>query len=237
MPKKADHAKARAKLAVLAPETLHAITVRLPAGLLVDMHQWAERKGLDLAAAIRKLTGLGLEAAAHPGQAAAGDPRTVKKWGRAVERALQAGRSPLEPFLAQEAPDADLDALPAILAKLDYQSVYKQLKENLHQNEPWVEQVWQRLKERAPSHVERLMGQLDNLEQNFLARKKLRDWGAPGDDDTISRVHWLLADAVMQRLQESPPDDAEVEAVRKLIAARYLVADNPNTPWEFAWDE
>jgi hypothetical protein len=235
MPKKVDHAKARAKLAVLAPETLHAVTVRLPAGLLVDMHQWAERRGLDLAAAIRKLTGLGLEAAAHPGQAAAVDPRSVKRWTKAVERALRAGRSPLEPFLAQEAPDADLGALPAILGKLDYQSVYKQVKENLQQKEPPVERAWRRLKDRAPSHVGPLMGSLDNLDQQFLARKKLCYWGE--DDDATIRVHWLLADAVMQRLQESPPDDADVEAVRKLIAARYLVTDSPNTPWEFAWDE
>src|SRR6516164_9113011 len=107
MPKKVDHAKKRAELAALPPETLRVVTARLPAGLLVDMHRWAERTGLDLASAIRKLSGLGLEAAAHPGQAAAADPRAVKKWTRPVERALRTGRSPLEPFLAQEAPDAD----------------------------------------------------------------------------------------------------------------------------------
>jgi hypothetical protein len=233
MPKKINHGEARAALAGLAPESLHVITARLPVALLADLHAWAQERGLDLAAALRRVTALGLAAAAHPGQAAAADPRAVKKWSKAVARAVGAGQSPLAPLLAQEAPDADLDALPAILTKLDYRVIYKQVKENLQQKEPPVEREWKRLKDRAPSHVEPLMGSLDNLEQQFLARKRLY-WG---EDEDPPVVHWLLAQEIMQRLQEPTSDDADVEAVRKLIAARYLVAENPNIPWRLAWDE
>ncbi len=73
MPKKIDHKNARVTLARLAPETLQAITVRLPAGLLVTVHQWAEHKGLDLASAIRELVTLGQEASCAPWRAPIGD--------------------------------------------------------------------------------------------------------------------------------------------------------------------
>jgi hypothetical protein len=211
--------------------------------LLLDVHARAERRGQDLAAALRELAALGLASADQPGgQAGAADPKIVKRWTKAVEQAVQAGRTPFEPLLDQEASDADLDALAAILAKLDYRVVYKKLKVNLHQNEPLVERVWQRLKGRAPSAVEGLVGSLEKLEEQFLARKKLRDWGAPGDDETTSRVWWLMADPVVQRLGEPPSDNKDdveddVDAVRKLIAARYLVADDPTRPWEFLWDD
>src|SRR5271166_1182308 len=150
MPKKLDHRKARADLAKHAPEALQAITVRLPTGLLMEVHQGAEQKGLDLASAIRELTALGLETAARPGgPESAADRRVVKEWGKRVERALRDGRSPIEPFLEQDSPD--LEVLPTILVRLDYRSIFRGLKEN--EDGPWVERAWKQKKAEAPVRV------------------------------------------------------------------------------------
>jgi len=80
-----------------------------------------------------------------------------------------------------------------------------------------------------------LMTALDNLERRFLARKKL--YHEEGPEGPIPFIRWLLSDAVMQRMGESTSDDADVEAVRKLISARYLVAEDSHQPWDFLWDE
>src|SRR6516162_3068325 len=116
MPRKMDHRQASAGLAKLAPETMQVTTVRLPAWLLIEVHRWAEEKGLDLASAIRELMTQGLETATGPEGASAADRTEVRKWKKEVVRALRAGQSPLEPFLAQDSPS--LGVLPAVLAKL-----------------------------------------------------------------------------------------------------------------------
>jgi hypothetical protein len=230
MPKKIDHRKARAELAKLAPETLRAITVRLPAGLLVKVHEWAEQKGQDLAAAMRELMTLGLEAATSPVLKNV-DRAAVKRWQKSVEQALGDGKSPIEPFLRQENPS--LEALPVILAKIDYWPIYQRLLKSRGEKEPWVERIWELEKARAPRRVQPLMDALDNLEKRFLARRRLYS-----QEEESDVLQWLLSDTTMQQLvEESPGRDADVENVRQLIAARYLVARYPNQPWVFDWDQ
>jgi hypothetical protein len=238
MPKKTDHNKARAELAKLPPEALQAITVRLPAGLLIRAHRLAEQKGFDLAQAIRGLIELGLETTARPGEPSPDAVRSAaKKWGKHVERALRAGRSPIEPFfLAQDEPGPDLEALPAILAQLDYPDIFAEMKAQRVENGPYIERRWQRIKDESPAHVEPLLGGLDNLEKRFLARKKVythEDW----EGEHSSVLHWLFSDHVMQQLKEASSDDADVEAARQLITARYLVPSGEKGTWEFKWDE
>src|SRR5262245_60654056 len=132
MPRKTDHRKAREQLAKLAPGTLVAVTVRLPADLLIWVHQWAEARGLDLAHAIRDLIALGRETAARPGpQDSASAREAAKKWRRQVESALGAGQSPIRPLLGQDVSETDLEALPLILVELDYWGLFQQLKEKL----------------------------------------------------------------------------------------------------------
>ncbi|MFO0931042.1 MAG: hypothetical protein U0736_29090 [Gemmataceae bacterium] len=235
MPKKTDHGKARSELAKLPPEALQAITVRLPAGLLIKVHRLAERKDFDLARAIRELIELGLEATARPGEPPAGDVRrAVKKWGKHVERALRAGRSPFEPLLGEDEPGPGLDALPAILTQLDYPALFEEVKGQREEKGPWIERRWKQIKDEAPAHLQPLMAGLDNLEKRFLARKKL--YYREGSEGDYSILHWLLARDVMQQLKDVS-DDADVEAARQLITARYLVPDSEERPWEFEWDE
>src|SRR5262245_51013055 len=231
MPTKLYHDKARAELAKLSPKALQALTVRLPAGLLVKVHVWAEQKGQDLATAIRELMTLGLETANQP-QVATVDRATLKKWEKAVEQALRAGRSPIEPFLEQG--DPNLEPLPVILAKLDYAPIYQRLLEKRGEKEPYLDRVWQEAKADAPSHVQPLMDALDRLESRFQARRKL--YFEEGPEGETGVVHWLLSDATMRLIEGSADNDPDVEAVRQLIAARYLVALNPNQPWNFEWD-
>jgi hypothetical protein len=233
MPKKLDHDKARAELVKLGPETLQLISARLPAGLLINIHSWAEQKGLDLATAIRELTTLGLETATHPGSASVADRKEVKRWEKAVKRAIQAGKSPFEPFLEQDNPN--LEALPTILARMDFQGLFQEYRAALEEEDPWIERAWKRKKAEAPSHLQPLMAALDNLENRFLARKKL--YYTEGPDGDVSVIHWLLSDAVMQIIGASSADDADVEAAQKLIAARYLLPQNPERPWDYTWDD
>jgi hypothetical protein len=236
MPKRLDHQEARAQLAKLPPETLHAITVRLPAALLLEVHQFAEREGRDLASALRELMKIGQEAADQPRRReSAADRKATKKWSKAVERALRNGRSPIEPYLVRDSSDADLDTLPNILAELDYRSIIQELKEKRDEDSPWIERVWRHMKDEAPSHLQVLMEALDRLEKRFQARKKLYTEG--GEDGPNPIIHWLLSDAVMEQMKELSSADKDVEAVRQLISARYLVADYEQRPWEFVWDE
>jgi len=211
---------------------MRAVTVRLPAGLLLEIHRRAEQKGLDLATAIREVTTLGLETASSPGTPNV-NRKELSRWKKLVARALRAGQSPFEPFLVEDSPDLSL--LPAVLAKLDYASIYQSVKENRAQQEPLIERTWKQLKAAAPSHVRPLMDALDNLEMQFLARKKLDS--REGPEGGIFTVHWLLADIVMQGLDQSPSNNEDVKKVRQLIAARYLVAHSPQSPWDYEWDE
>jgi hypothetical protein len=91
----------------------------------------------------------------------------------------------------------------------------------------------------ASGHVRPLMKTLDELDKRFLARKKLSC--TPGPDGPFPVIHWLLSDALMEQINGAPSDDdvvrAGVEAARKLIAARYLVAENSGRQWDFTWDE
>jgi hypothetical protein len=235
VPRKTDHRKARGELAKLAPETLQAVTVRLPAGLLIGVHRWAEEKGLDLASAIRDLTALGREAAARPeGQGSAAARKAAKRWRRPVERALWAGLSPVQPLLGEEISEADLEALPLILAELDYRGVFQGLK-GKQERDSAEERVWKGKKADASAHVRPLMEALDHLDSGFLARKKLSY--REGPEGEFPLIHWLLSEAVMQQLAEASSGGSDVEAVRQLISARYLVAIFPNRPWEFEWDD
>jgi hypothetical protein len=235
MPRKTDHRKAREELAKLPPDTLQAVTVRLPAGLLIDVHQWAEEKGLDLASALRDLTALGRETATRPGgQDSPAVRKAAKKWRRPVERALRNGQSPIQPLMGQEVSETDWDALRFILAGLDYRELFARHKETLKDDTP-VERAWKQIQEEAAAHLQPLMEALDQLDKRFLARKKL--YYKPGPDGDVPIIHWLLSENVMKQLEAESSDDAEVEAVRQLIAARYLVADRPDRPWEFMWDD
>jgi hypothetical protein len=233
MPRKMDHRQASAGLAKLAPETMQVTTVRLPAWLLIEVHRWAEEKGLDLASAIRELMTQGLETATGPEGASAADRTEVRKWKKEVVRALRAGQSPLEPFLAQDSPS--LGVLPAVLAKLDYQAIYHRLKER-RQEESEGERVWTQVKADAPTSVRPLMDALDNWEKQFEARKKLT-W-MEGEEGKIYAVHWRLSDALLEKIKEPASDETDdIKSVRRLIAARWLVARNPDSPWDFEWDE
>ncbi len=138
-------------------------------------------------------------------------------------------------MLAHAGPSLDLTILPAILTGLDYSSILKAVKEKRGEREPEIERVWKVLKVGAPLYLQRLMVALDNLEKDFLARKKL--YHREEADGPTPIVHWFLADSVMQRLGNSTSGDADVTAVEKLISARYLVADNTNQPWDFTWDD
>ena len=231
MPRKTDHRKAREELRKLAPEFLQAVTFRLPAGLLVKLHEWAEEKGQDLATAIRELVALGLETATNPTPTPV-DRTTVKKWEEFVWKALWAGESPLKPFLQEENPN--LEVLPVILAKQDYGPIYHWLKKQSGPKEAYLNRIWGEAKGDAPSHVRPLMDALDNLEKKFLARGKL--YSTAGAEEEGRLVLWLLSDKTMQLLEGSSDDDPDIEAVRRLIAARYLVPMGPNRPWEFMWD-
>jgi hypothetical protein len=235
MPRKSDHRKAREAYGKLAPDTLQAVTVRLPAGLLVDLHRWADEKGMDLASAVRDLTARGLHAATLPGGLASADPRAVKKWRKRVERALRQGGSPFDPFLKDDEPEAGLAALPAILATLDYRTLFLELPESREKEAPAEERAWQQMQAEAPAHVGPLMEALDRLDRRMLARKKL--YYRETSEGPVAIVHWLFAEAVMSRLGQESPDDPDVEAARQLIAARYLVAESSDRPWEFTWDE
>jgi hypothetical protein len=237
MPKKTDHNKARAELAKLPPEALQAITVRLAAGLLIRAHRLAEQKGFDLAQAIRGLIELGLETTARPGEPSPDAVRSAaKKWGKQVERALREGRSPIEPFfLAQDEPGPGLEALPAILAQLDYPAIFAEMKVQHDEKVPYIERRWQRIKDEAPALVRPLLGSLDKLEKRFLARKKI--YSSEGWEGEYSSIHWLFSDHVMQQLKEASFGDADVEAARQLITARYLVPFGAEGTWEFEWDE
>jgi len=165
----------------------------------------------------------------------------VKKWQNAVEKALRAGESPVTPFLNQENPN--LDALPVILAKLDYQAIYQRVKEQKGEIERLVDRTWQQKKAEAPPRVRVLMAALDNLEQQFRARKKLVEIQMsdnPYDEDygdRVVRLHWLLSDAVMQLLAQPSSEDADANSVRQLISARYLVPLEVGRPWDLTWDE
>jgi hypothetical protein len=209
---------------------LQAVTVRIPAGLLTQIHLWAEQGGRDLATAIRELTTLGLEASRSSG-AIPVDLSEVARWQPEVERALRQGESPLKPFLDHE--NRSVEALSSILAKIDYANIYEQLKEG----GPRVEVRWNRLKAEAPPPVRALMSGLDELEKNFDARKKEVYLGEP-EAEVSSVLQWLLSEPVLQQLRRSTPDKdiAEVEAVQKLIRARYLIPV-PDQPWAYIWDE
>src|SRR5262249_45998866 len=144
MPKKTDHTKARAELAKLPPEALQAVTARLPASLLIRVHRLAEQKGFDLAQAIRGLIELGLETTARPREPSPDAVLSaVNRWRRHVGRAWRKGRSPIEPFLAQDEPGPDLEALPAILAQLDYPAIFAEMKAQRVENGPYIERQWQ----------------------------------------------------------------------------------------------
>jgi hypothetical protein len=236
MPRKANHEKARTELARLAPDVLQAITARLPAGQLRKVHQWAEQKSLDLTSAIRELIAIGMEAEAHPDEPlAAAVRKAAAKWKKPVERALLAGRSPIQPFLAKKTSDQELEALPAILSGLDYQNIFKAIKEKADARGTYIDRVWGELKAGASEPIRELMSGLDNLEQLFLARKKVRSVEWP--DGQEPRIYWILSDEVMAWLKEPAPKDADVEKVRKLISARYLFAEDPSQPWRLVWDE
>jgi hypothetical protein len=71
------------------------------------------------------------------------------------------------------------------------------------------------------------------LEKKLLARRKRYFTGRAEEEDGL--VYWLLSDKTMQLLEGSSDDDPDIEAVRRLIAARYLVPMGPR-PWEFMWD-
>jgi hypothetical protein len=137
--------------------------------------------------------------------------------------------------LGQDNPAPNLNVLPAILAGLDYQSIFQRLREKRAGEEPLVERVWSKAKSEAPSRLRPFLESLDCLEERFLARKKLYYMEVDRECDPV--LHWQLSEAVMKRLGEPVSDDADVEAARKLIAARYLVAESPHRPWQFAWDE
>jgi len=233
MPKKIDHHQAQAELAKVAPDTLRAFSVRLPAGLLIEVHRWAEGKGLDLTTAIRELATRGLEAANLSDASSSADPKEIKKWQRILEQALRKGLSPFEPFLDKDEPD--VKPLAGILAKMNFETIYEQLKAARERDEPLVERKWNRIKETAQSHVRPLMKSLDELEKRFLARKQW--YYGVGDDDEFACLRWLLSDDVMQALKQPSPADKDIEAVKKLIAARYLDASYPNEPWAFFWIE
>jgi hypothetical protein len=238
MPRKSDHQQARAELAKLAPEALQVVTARLPAGVLIKIHRWAEEKRLDLAAALRELMTLGLETATGPAPPTA-DRKEVKRWEKPVEKALKEGRSPLEPFLEQPFPEEgepDVEVLRAVLARLDYKAIYRHVMEHRETEETPAEREWKRLKAAAPSHVRPLTDALDKLEEQFRARKKRSYVGDP-EDEGRPVVNWLLSEEVMQALAQPSSSDREIEQVRQLIAARYLVARPPNAPWTFEWDE
>src|SRR5262249_3590050 len=101
---------------------------------------------------------------------------------------------------------------------------------------PLIERAWAQLKAEAPSHVQPLMAALDSLERQFMGRKKL--FFTEGEEGKIPVIHWLLADDVMELLKESSSADANVEAARRLIAARYLIPEDPEQrPWEFVWED
>jgi hypothetical protein len=205
----------------------------MPADLLIKVHEWAEAKGLDLATALRDLTALGQEAAARPsGQDSPAVRTAAKKWSKPVERALRAGQSPLHPLLGQDISPTDLDAMPRILADQDYHNLFQALTEKAGTRE---ERVWACLKTEASKHISDLMESLDALDEKLLARKKL--FYKEGSDGEVPVLHWLLSASVMQILDGESSKDKDVEAVRKLIAARYLVAENPTRPWEFVWDD
>jgi hypothetical protein len=231
-----DHRKARAELAKLPPDTLRAITIRLPAAILIAVHRWAEERGLDLTSAIRDLTALGQEAAARPdGQDSAAIRSTVKKWRGPVVRALRAGQSPLQPLLGHEISETDLEAVRRIVVEADYRSLVQQLNAKLEEGSP-AERAWKVLQAEAPDQLRKPMAALDRLGEKFLARKKL--YYQPGEEGDTPVVHWLFADAVTRELEKASSDNKDVEAVRQLIAARYLVAENPEgRPWEFVWDD
>jgi hypothetical protein len=236
MPRKVDHREVRDKLARLSPESLQAITVRLPAELLIKVHQWAETQKLDLASAVRTLLALGHETAVHPEHEDSGTARkAVRKWRRDVERALRAGRSPIEPFLGQNVSDADFRALPLILARADYRTLYEALKKRLEGETSPAAVAWREEQAEAPTHLRPLLAALDNLEAKFLARKKVF-WTIGHEDSHVTVIHWFLSDQVMQMLKEASSTDKDVEATRRLIAARYLTADTPARPWDFTWD-
>ncbi len=91
------------------------------------------------------------------------------------------------------------------------------------------------MKAEESSDVEPLMTALDNLAKRFLARKKL--YHIEREDGNQPIIHWLFSDTVMQQLGASATADNDVEAVRRLISARYLVAEDSGRPWEFVWDE
>jgi hypothetical protein len=200
----------------------------------MEVHRWAEEKGWDLTTAIRELTSLGLETATRPGAPSPGDRKEMKKWKTILESALRRGRSPFEPILEKEQ-DPDVKLLAAVLAELDYETIYQHLKATHDEDEPFVERKWNWIKEAAQSHVKPFMDSLDKLEKRFLARKQV--YYVDGYDGEFSWVRWLLSDDVMRALNQETPGDNDIEAVKKLIAARYLVAENPHTPWAFDWKE
>jgi hypothetical protein len=78
------------------------------------------------------------------------------------------------------------------------------------------------------------MDSLDKLEKRFLARKQ---WYFGDYEEAPGCLRWLLSDDVMQALKQQSPAEEGIEAVKKLIAARYLDAANPNEPWAFFWIE
>jgi hypothetical protein len=231
MPKRLDHGKARAELARLPPDSMQAITLRMPAAMLARVHQFAEERKADLTSAVRELVVTGFEAR---GQLANVDAKCVKKWAKPVENAIRAGQSPIEPFLESDATRLDVVALPAILAGLDYVRILGEIKKKRGADEPWIDRVWQEMRSKAPSYLRESMTALDSLEQSFRARKKLFQIGSPEGNDYI--MHWLMSDEVMQNLANPVSNEADVEAVRKLIAARFLVAEVVQQPWDFKWD-
>jgi hypothetical protein len=229
---------ALAKLAKLAPDALQVVTVRLSASLLMEVHRWAEKQGVDLASALRQLTSLGQEATTRPDeQLTTAQRNMVEKWSKRVERDLRAGRSPYECCLPIPNPEPVLEVYRNIFANANHQSIFQDVKMKLERGCPYIDRAWAELKDDVPNYVKELMDKLDSLERQFLARKKL--YCREIEDGYTNIIHWLLSDTVMQRLQELSSSDTpvdDVEAVRQLIAARYLVAENPQRPWEFVWD-
>ena len=220
MARKSDHSQAIISLAKLSPGTLHPVTARLPAALLVQIRRFAEEKDLDLASALREVATLGLEAAASQGALSPADRKEVKRWEKDVERALRDGKSPFEPFFPEDHPNVKI--LPPILAKIDYAAIYPRAKQNHAGKETLAESMWKLKIEAAKTQVKPLMLALENLENRFLARMTLHYMNGP-EEETRS-IHWLLSDPVMKTLAQSDSDDPDIEAVRQLIVARtYLL--------------
>ncbi|MHB1424868.1 MAG: hypothetical protein ACYC3I_16985 [Gemmataceae bacterium] len=217
----------------MAPETLRTFSVRLPAGLLIEAHRFAEEKNLDLTNAIRELTSLGLEAAVHPDALSPADRKEIKKWEKVLEGILRRGQSPLEPFIEQEHPDWRIVA--AVLARLDLERIFQEFK-GRHGVESFLERMWKKLKAEAQPFVRQRMEALDELEKRFLARKQLDYRGSTYECEENPVVSWLLSDELMGKMND-PEAEAEAKAVRELITARYLVARNPQTPWDLEWYE